>query len=105
MFRQINLITAFFAYAQANKALRKRTQDFDDILDFVDFGDIDIPNPDDLNAEQYEQEKQTCLSDEYAGVWIDATDTDGAHCLIYEGIQGLCYNTGCYDSLNFDCAS
>ena len=98
MFKQINLITALFAYAQAKQAMHKRTQDF-----FDGIGDIDLPNPDDLNTEQYEQEKQTCL-DYYAGVWVDATDTDGAHCLIYD-MEILCPDRGCYDSLALDCAS
>ena len=52
-----------------------------------------------------EQLKESCLSDEVDGVWLDATDDDTAHCLTYENMDILCPDTGCFDTLTASCAS
>ena len=68
------------------------TGDLDDITGGLD----DVL---DLEGQLAEAWKETCLSDEVDGVWIDATDDDGAHCLVYEGSDVLCPDSGCWDTL------
>ena len=52
-----------------------------------------------------EELKATCLSDGVDGVWLDATDDDSAHCLLYGDAAVLCADSGCYDSVTASCAS
>ena len=102
MFKQINLITALFAYAQANQAMHKRTQD-----DLDGTFDIDEDEFSD-DWEEFVTEGQACII--HKGVYVENTDAAWNHCLIYENtntlnVEARCGNTGCYDSLANDCAS
>ena len=47
--------------------------------------------------------KDTCLSDDVDGVWIDGTGPQSTMCLIYEDV--LCPDTGCFDTLSATCGS
>ena len=49
-----------------------------------------------------ELEKQNCL--DFEGVWVDATDYDSYHCLIYD-MEYECPDSGCYDEVFGYCAS
>ena len=60
----------------------------------------------DLEAALTEALKETCLYDDYDGVWIDATGSESAKCLMYdEDADVLCPDTGCFDIVSVLCGS
>ena len=60
----------------------------------------------DLDSLLNDMFRESCLSVDVDGVWIDQTGSESAKCLMFdEGADVLCPDTGCFDTLSALCGS